>query len=54
METIPGIKILQQIAADNVIHPMQVSLLNKLLLDGADNFLSNGRKDKQRGDQQGS
>jgi putative transposase len=46
MEAISGRKRIQEIAADHAIHPIQVSLWKKQLLEGASELFPRGKKSK--------
>ena len=48
MEAISGRKTIQEIAADHAIHPIQVSQWKKLLLEGASELFTRGKKSKDR------
>jgi transposase len=50
-EAISGRKTLGEIAADNAIHPIQVSQWKKQLVESADDLFSRGRLDKDKEDQ---
>jgi len=52
MEAISGRKTLQQIAADNAVHPIQVSQWKKQLHEGASELFSSGKKSKEKDDTQ--
>ena len=47
MEAISGRKTIQEIAADHAIHPIQVSQWKKQLLDGASEFLTRVKTQRQ-------
>ena len=44
MEEISGRKILQEIAADNSVHPIQVSQWKKKLLEGSSKLFASGKE----------
>ena len=46
MEAISGCKTIQEIAADHAIHPIQVSLSKKQLLDVASELFMRGKMSK--------
>jgi transposase-like protein len=46
MEAFSGRKTIQEIAADHVIHPIQVSQWKRQLLDGASELFTRGKKTK--------
>lgn len=48
MEAISGRKTIQEIAADHVIHPIQVSQGKRQLLDGASELFTRGKKIKDK------
>jgi len=50
-DAISGLKTIQEIAADQTIHPIQVSQWKRQLLDGASELFPRGKqiKDKQEG-----
>ena len=48
MEAINDLKIFQDIAADHMIHPIQVSQWKKQLLDGASELFTRGNKNKEK------
>ncbi len=48
MEAISGRKTIQEIAADHAIHPIQVSQWKKLLLEGASDLFTRGKKTKDK------
>jgi len=52
MEAISGQKTIQEIAADNAIHPIQVSQWKRQLLDGASELFTRGKKTKDKEDGQ--
>jgi len=52
MEAISGSKTIQEIAADNAIHPIQVSQWKKQMLDGASEVFTRGKKSKDKEDGQ--
>ena len=52
MEAISGRKTIQEIAADHVIHPSQVSHWKRQLLDGASELFTRGKKKKDTGTRQ--
>ena len=48
MEAISGRKTIQEIAADHVIHPIQVSQWKRQLLDGASELFTRAKKTKDK------
>jgi len=50
MEPISGRNTIQDIAADHVIHPIQVSQWIRHLLDGASEQFTRGKNNKDNGD----
>ena len=52
MEAISGRKTIQEIAADNAIHPIQVSQWKRQLLDGASELFTRGKKNKDQEERQ--
>ena len=52
MEAISGRETIQEIAADNAIHPIQVSQWKRQLLDGASELFTRGKKNKDQEDRQ--
>jgi transposase-like protein len=53
MEAISGREMIQEIAADHAIHPIQVSQWKLQLLDGASELFSRGKKTKDKEEGQG-
>ena len=52
MEAISGRKTLQEIAADHAVHPIQVSQWKKLLLEGASDLFTRGKKTQTKEESQ--
>jgi putative transposase len=50
MEAMSGRNMIQQIAADHAIHPIQVSQWKRQLLDGASELFVRGNKSKDTGE----
>jgi transposase-like protein len=50
MGAISGLMIIQEIAADQAILPMQVNQWNRQLLDGASQLFTRGKKGKDTGE----
>ena len=48
MEAISGRKMVQEIAADHGIHPIQVSQWKKQLMDGANELFTGGKRSKDK------
>ena len=52
MEAISDHKTIQEIAADQAIHPFQVCQWKRQLLDGASELFTRGKKSKDTGESQ--